>query len=1169
MSEFSPTPSQKEAVETRGGAVLVSAAAGSGKTRVLTQRLMSYLTDKNDPKDIDSFLVITFTRAAAAELRSRIMDGIGRALAEDPENRRLRRQSALCQRAQIGTIHAFCQSVLRENCHLIGLPPDFRVADDDRAAAMKQSAMERVMDARYEDMDAHPGFALLCDTVGAGRDDARLSALALNLHEKMQCHARPEKWAREQAEALKLTGVADAGQTPWGRELMCAAGDTAEYWAGEMEKLVSDMSGDAKMAAAYAASFADTAAALRDFRRALNETWDRAREFSAIPFPRLGSLRDPADPELAERVKARREECKKAAKSMGEQFAQPSEKLLRELAASAPAMEALLELVTDFDRAYSADKRRAGLVDFSDLEHLTAQLLTDEDGAPTELSREIAERYTEIMVDEYQDVSEVQDAIFRAVSRDGKNLFMVGDVKQAIYRFRLADPAIFIQKYNSFRPAADAAPGEPRLVLLRENFRSRREIIDGANSVFSSCMSRALGEVTYDDGAALRQGAKYEGEVPVPEITLIDTAADPGDDEAPDKVRAEANYAAGMIRKLINSGAQVEENGAARPMDYGDVCILLRSANAVGGVYRRALEEQGIPVSSGQGGGFFTSVEVSSVMSILAVTDNPRQDVPLIAALRSPAFGFTPDQLTEIRASDRDADFYTALVKAAETDQKCSEFLQKLSEFRKAAPDMELGEFVWHVYNQLDLMALCSAMPDGEARRQNLMLLLEYARKYEATGYRGVHRFTEWMRRLADRGEEPGAADSGENGVRIMSIHKSKGLEFPAVFLCDTGRQFNKQDSRDTVLVHPQLGLGPKVTDLERHVEYPSLARLAIKRRAERETLSEEMRLLYVAVTRARERLFITAGMKDPQTKLEKLCAAVSNPMPAEVLAAASSPAQWLIYAAMAGKGEIKLTVAGTEEDSAAAEPSETDSAGETDDAARTELGRRLSFRYPREAAVEMPAKVTATELKSRLSPSDEEAAPMLPERRGEFREPDFMREDKPLTGARRGTATHAALQYMDFSAAAGPGGAASEVEKLRRAGLLSDAEAQSVDVGALERLVESETGRGIMGAKKLEREFRFSVLLPAEEFFPGGEGEETLLQGAVDCWYDTPEGLVIVDYKTDRVTEKTVDERAEFYAPQLRAYALALTAVTGRPVMRTVLYFLAVGKAVITGKNP
>lgn len=1156
MAEFTPTKGQKAAIETRGGAVLVSAAAGSGKTRVLTQRLMGYLTDEENPRDIDSFLVITFTKAAAAELRGRVLDGIGRALTENPENKRLRRQSALCQQAQIGTIHSFCQTVLRENCHLLGISPDFRVADEERARAMKESALLKVLEGRYDSPERFPDFALLADTVGAGRDDSRLGALVLQLHARMQSHPRPDKWAAEQKAALELDGISDAGETAWGRELLDGAMESAEYWAGEMDRLIEKIRGEEKIKAAYAPSLEETALGLRDFYRAAQAGWDRAREFSDIPFPRLGSVRNSPNPELAELVKSRREASKKACRAIGEKFLQSSDKLLSDMRKTAPAMGELLDLTLDFDREFSARKRRAALLDFDDLEHLTAQLLIDDEGAPTQTARELSRRYTEIMIDEYQDVSRVQDAIFKAVSRNGENLFMVGDVKQAIYRFRLADPAIFTEKYESFVDEEKAGEGEARRIFLRENFRSRREIIDGANRVFGACMSKELGEIDYDENAALRLGASYEGAVPAPELLLI--RLENADEDAPDKVKIEAGTVAAQIRRLLDSGETVWDNGVKRALRSSDIAILLRSANAVGGEYRRALISEGVPVCGGQGGGFFSSIEVSCVMSMLAVIDNPHQDIPLIALLRSPAFGFTPDELSEIRGEDSNADFYGALKKAGERMEKACDFLSVLGDFRALSADLSLGELLWKIYNELDLPALCSAMTDGENRRRNLMAFLEYAGKFEETGYRGLHRFVEWLGRLSDRGQEPESAAAGGEGVRVLSIHKSKGLEFPVVFLCDTGRRFNKQDTRQTVLVHPELGLGPKVTDLENKVEYPSLARRAIAARADREMLSEELRLLYVALTRARERLFITAAIKEPEAVMDKLRDGATYPVAAELLRGAQYPAQWLMYAAMGDDtGALRLCIMDPESGDGSEATEEDPAENGGDDELIKRLSEKLDFAYPFEAAQNVPSKVTATEMKSSWDEADGEDAFMLPKLDGIFRAPNFAPERGKISAAERGTLTHLVMERLDFHAESGQ----AELRRLVDGGVLSREEADCVDSGGIESFLRSEIGREMRNASVLNREFRFSVLLPAEEFFPEAGGEEVLLQGAIDCWYETSEGLVIVDYKTDRVSAGETALRARFYEGQIRAYRLALEKITGKRVCKTALYFLNPGK--------
>lgn len=1158
--KFEPTRSQSQAINTRGSTVLVSAGAGSGKTRVLTERLMAYILDESCPADIDSFLIITYTRAAAGELRGRIMEELSAALGADPSSRRLRRQNALCQRAHIGTIHSFCADLLREFSHMAGISPDFKIMDEDRAAAMKAAALERTLESCYEKRGTHPGFTLLADTVGAGRDDRRLAALVLNLHGKMQCHARPESWARRQVELLE-SDCADAAQTPWGLEVLSRVRETAEYWSAEMDRVMAEMAPYEKIKNAYMPSVSETADALRELVRSLDMGWDRARAAADIPFGRLGALRNSPEPRVSELVKARRESCKKAMKNAADMLSSDSEKLLHEMELTAPAMSALLELTLMFDREYTKDKRRSALLDYSDLEHLTAALLTDENGEPTMLASQVSQRYTEIMVDEYQDVSQVQDAIFRAVSRRGRNLFLVGDVKQSIYRFRLADPEIFTGKYLSFADADTAAPGEPRRIMLQENFRSRREILNAANAVFSRCMSRRLGDIDYDSSAELKCGADYEGAADVPELLLMNIPA-AVDADSPDKTEAEARMAAGRIRALVESCVPVRDKNGVRPVEYGDVAILLRSVNTVGGVYRRALIEQGIPVASVQSGEYFSSVEISALMSALAVIDNPHQDIPLIAVLRSPSFMFSADELSAIRAASRKGDFYSALAAAADGNEKCARFLERLSAMRAAAADMPVGELVRYVMDGLDMLALCSAMDDGERRRANLMSFVGLSERFESTGYRGLHRFVLWLRQLAAKGSEPSGGAPETSAVQIMSVHRSKGLEFPVVFLCDAARQFNKTDTRDTVLVHPELGLGPKVTDLERRVEYPTLARNAIRLRLERETLSEEMRLLYVAMTRAKERLYITAAVKDAEKLTEKIRAAVTDPLAPELLSGAAAPVNWLIAAAFAdGERNIKIEYCAAE--SAPEEEAAVTAAAEADPESLREIERALGYRYPHAGAVKLPSKVTATELKGRTE-ADEDAKSLAPARHRAFRMPDFVKKDKPLTGTERGVATHLVLQYMDFEKSGSLEEIESEIARLRDGRFISEREAQAVDAKAIERLFTSPLGRRMTRAEKKLREFKFSILCDAERVFRAAAGEQVLLQGVVDCCIEENGALTVIDYKTDNVrTEEEIAERSRLYTGQLAAYADALERIYGQPVKECVLYFITAGKAV------
>ena len=1155
MAEMQFTPTQQCAIDSRSSTVLVSAAAGSGKTRVLTERLMAYLTDKNDPADIDRFLIITFTKAAAGEMRSRILSGIAAASAQDPA---LRRQTALCARAQIGTIHSFCGNLLREHCAAAALSPDFQIADENQAAALKAASLEKTLESAYTQIDSDENLRRLADTVGAGRDDRRLGELVLRLYEKMQCHARPAQWAEQQKALMDVRGGADVGETPWGRALLEDAAVTADYWTAALDRLLAEMQALPWLEKAYGESVGETAETLRAARRAMDRGWDAASEaLAAVTFPRLGTVRNPPDPEAKDRAKDVRDRCKKAVEKLQKQFSAPSEKLLADLRETAPVMARLLDLTMAFTQVYAAEKRRRDLVDYADLEHLTAQLLTTEDGRPTPLADTVSRRFREILVDEYQDVSEVQDLIFRALSRDGQNLFFVGDVKQSIYRFRLADPTLFLRKYDAFAPAETAADGESRRILLQENFRSRGAVLDACNHLFRNLMSRALGELDYDDDAALRCGLEAQAGGEKPELRLLQLPEGPVSAGA-GRTMLEAEYVAGRIR------AMHDEEGVA----WGDMVILLRSANTVGPVYRRALTMRGVPVDSAQSGGFFESLEISVLRSLLAVIDNPHQDVPLIAVLASPLFGFDADALAGIRQADRDHDFCTAFQKRAETDAQCREAAETLRRYRRLAPDCTLTELLQRICDDRDLTALCSAMPDGDGRRDRLDALLRLAETFEATGYQGLHRFVLWLDQQERDGREPPAGAGDGQAVRIMSIHRSKGLEFPVVFLCDLSRQFNKSDTREAVLVHPELGLGPKRCDPERGVQYPTVARSAIARRIETETLSEEMRLLYVATTRAKERLILTGTFADADETVRKLRLGAQSPLPPETLRAAASPMQWILQAALLPEGErvFDREMVYITEDSAEAEPDAAPAAEPSapDPEALAGLESALGFVYPHAASEDLPSKVTATELK-REEPDEggTDGAPLLHTQRANFRMPDFRGENKPLTPTERGTATHRVLQHLRFTDTDGDEAIRAQIRALEAAGHLTAREAQAVNVEAVRKLMYSPLGARLRSAERagtVRREFRFSLLFPADRLFGGGNTDEVLLQGVVDCWWEEPRGLVVLDYKTDRIGPERVKERTAYYAGQLRAYGEAIERITGKPVKQRLLYFLHSG---------
>ena len=1145
------TESQREAILARGGSVLVSAGAGSGKTRVLTERLMEYvdpqITDAA-PENIDRFLIITFTRAAAAELRARITDAIAGRLQQNPTNAHLRRQMILCRSAQIGTIDSFCGNLLREYAGAAGVSPAFHVLEEERSERLRDSAMTRVLERRYEEGSA--SFLELADSVGAGRDDSRLSNLVLKLHARLQSHARPDQWIREQMDQLTEES-ADIAETPWGKVLLDDALEEAEFWRSQMRDALLRMQEEEKIRSAYELSFRETAEALEHLTICLRESWDHSMACFPIPFPRINVIQKNPDPELTEELKAVRTKCKKSMEKLAGVFSETSEALLTDLAKTAPYRKELLSLAQDLETEFQRSKRRNNALDFSDLEHLTIRLLENDDGTPTELAGEIASRYTEVMIDEYQDVSRIQDRIFHAISRGGENLFFVGDLKQSIYRFRLADPGIFTEKSRYYE---ENRRGE-RVIRLQENFRSRPEILNTVNAVFRKCMSERLGDLNYGSKDELKSGLEFPDHVEKPELILIAKEEAENTD-----LEAEAAVVAGEIRKLTEHGV-IRDGEKTRPVRYGDIAILLRSANTVGPVFRRVLIAKGIPVAAGAGGDFYESVEVSEVFSMLRLIDNPHQDIPLISVLCSPSFGFTQEQLSLIRAERKDSDFYTALKASEEEDAK--RFLKILSELRAEAPDLTPVELVDRIVDVLDLWAVCSAMPDGEQRLQHLMDLSAMAEIFRTGSEVGVHHFVRWLENMEKKAREPETCIQTADAVQIMSIHRSKGLEFPVVIYSALGRQFNRQDLKDTVLVHPELGLGPKLTDPARKVEYPTVARRAIEKRITQEVLSEEMRLLYVAMTRARERLLLTACVRKTEnllTEAERL--KNFDKIPAFLIQSATAPVQWLLPAM--GDLEVHLFRNPDESDAAEAAEAAEKRCVERNAELFAELEKNLNWQYPYQRAEELPSKLTATELKGRAA-ADSDAATLISAPHSQSSFETLSLGEKKLAATRRGTAVHTVLQQISLDRTGSAADIREEIRRLQDQRYLTAEEEAAVQPESILRFFASDLGRRMLHADRLWREFRFSLLTKACDLLPEESSEEKiLLQGVVDCCFEENGELVVVDYKTDHVTGETqIRERAEYYRVQLQTYADALERIFERKVKETQLVFLHSGTSV------
>lgn len=1185
MAKIKLTPAQQAAVENRGGALLVSAAAGSGKTKVLVERLFLYITQTGC--NVDDFLIITYTKAAAAELRSKIASELGKHLAEDPANSHLRRQLMRVYQADIKTVDAFCTALLRENVHLLAgsgdqycLTPDFRVLDEGEALLLRRRVLDRVLEDFYTGLPENPGGELLADTLGAGRDDGALAELVLEVHGKLQSHAYPERWlAENQGKWEHLEDAFD--RTPYAGELLAGVERTAASWARILRVAAEGTENDPPLKTGYGEKFlvaADTLAALEN---AASSGWDKARELAgAVTFPRLSTPKGRKDDPEVLRLKTLWDSCKAAVKKLSASLNVTGEEAMEDLTAVAPAMAALLALTAEFSSRYQREKLRLNAADFSDQEHLALRLLIGEDGAPTELGAQVAARYQEILVDEYQDTNEVQNHIFQAVSKGGQNLFTVGDVKQSIYRFRLADPTIFLRKYAAFKPHTEAAAGEARKILLSQNFRSRKEILDAANFVFQNIMSTEMGEMEYGDDEKLYFGAAYYPERTdcATEYHLISAHQRSAELERPVKKGvAEARFVAGRIRRLLDGRYPVTgEDGVLRPCRPEDIVILMRSPGSRLPVYAGAMAEQGLPCSFQESGDYFTSMEISTAISMLQVVDNPRQDVPLIAVLRSPLFGFTPDRLARVRTADQSGDYFDAV--EADGGEDCRAFLDTLERLRLLARDMSVERLLWHIYNELNVLGVFGAMDRGDERKENLIALTEHAERFEANGCRGLFAFLNQLQKLIDNGQAPGTRGKSEvGGVRLMSVHKSKGLEFPIVFLTDLDRAFSRMDFDSSVLVHPELGLGPRRVDLTRRIHYPTMARRAIEDKLRRENQSEEQRILYVAMTRPKEKLILVHSLYHAETALKKLASLAACPVPPETAAGCRSYGEWLLLPLLCRMEAKPLReLAGVEPETMNIGDSSPwqvflhdseDLAGVSRFQCENEVDRweeapdlsLLDMVYPYETETRLPAKRTATQLKGREK--DDEAAenaPRPPALRP-LSQPRFRQERHGLTPAEKGTAAHLALQYLDFS----DPDAAGQVASLRTRRLLTAEQADSVEISQLEALLAAPLAEEIRQGQNVLREYAFTVLIPARELDENAGDDPVLLQGVVDCCFETAAGLTVVDFKTDRVFGEDVAKRAERYRPQLEAYSAALERVLEKKVVRRALYFLAAGETV------
>lgn len=1155
------TPQQKVAIEDRGGRLLVSAAAGSGKTKVLVDRLMTYLTDTHDPANLDDFLIITYTKAAASELRGKISDRITKYITEHPDDRHMQQQIQRLYLAKISTVHAFCADILREYSYRLDISADFRIAEENECLEMMHQILQQLLDDTYAQKLDDEAFRAFIDTQGLGRDDRQIPEIILQIYTSALCHLDPDGWLDWCLRATQVDDIQDAADTVWGAYLI---DDLKAYLSQQIHTLerciaqATDVPGLEKPVNLLSITL-EGLQSLHDCN-----TWDAIVNHAPIEYGTLTFKKEHKGTQLAEQIKAVRNACKEGVAKKLRAFTDTSDSVLAQLKVSALASHGLVVLVKSFRKLYDKQKRSRRVLDFSDIEQKTLDLLLGKSRTGiTSAAEEISARFREIMVDEYQDSNEVQDSIFSALTHRRQNCFMVGDVKQSIYQFRLADPGIFLKKYHTFVPAESATAGAGRKVLLSSNFRSSCGVISAVNDVFTTCMSAKVGGLPYGKDEMLREGISH---IPLPdsEVELY------GIEVQADTYLEEASFVAQRILELLDGKHMVRQENTLRPIIPDDIVVLLRSPGSVGGEFRYALESAGIPCTMGMDIDLLQTPEVDTLRSILQIVHNPLQDIPLIAALTSPVFGFTADELAIIRSKQRYTSFYHALLSSESI--KATSFVVLLTALRKEARFLTVSQLLHQIFLRTGMLNIYGAMECGEEYVRNLQNFCQIAADYESTGRKELSYFLEHLTAMEEKGLSI-AGNTPSGAVRIMSIHKSKGLEFPVVFLCGLSRSFNMADIQKQVLCHKDLGLGLTSINTVQRVRYPTIAKRAIAARISEESISEELRVLYVAMTRARDRLIMTYAASKLEERLREIALRIDMSDRELLTAYVNCPGSWVLMTALqrTEAGEF-FSVADKPDcvsvqdipwsihviqvqDHATVTTEAVQDDRITHDEALTKIQRGLSFRYPYQSATITPSKLTATQLKGREKDQESvEFTETAQKQTRNFRSPEMISSQHH--GTEYGNALHSVMQYLDFDLCVDEKSINKDISRMVSSGLISQKQSEIVDTQKILRFFCSELGIKLRSAKNVVREFKFSVLEDAGSYYPDLKDDYILLQGVVDCAIIEDIGITVLDFKTDFITAENLNDKITQYREQVRVYAKALERIYEKPIHAAYIYF-------------
>lgn len=1214
------TEEQQKVIDLRGRNILVSAAAGSGKTAVLVERILTMITDREHPVDIDSLLIVTFTRAAAAEMRERIRAAIELRLEQEPENEHLQRQSTLIHSAQINTIDGFCSYVIRNYFHMIDLDPGYRTADEGELKLLKVDVMRDVLEAAYA--EKNPAYEDFVECYAAGKNDNSIGDYVLQLYEYSMSYPWPAEWLESCRAFYQVSSLDEMMETAWMEAMWQEAAKNLED-ARELTETNLAVCDRADGPYMYREALESDLGFIRMLQKAEGyDAWFQL--LSGVKYARLSAKKDVnVSDTLKEQVKDGRSQVKDILNELRDSyFSMPAQQVLESLQRCSVPVTALIDVTLAFAEAFAAKKREKNLVDFADMEHFALEILWKKDGenpGPTRAGEELAERFTEIFIDEYQDSNLVQETILRAVSRlpqGGHNIFMVGDVKQSIYRFRLARPELFMEKFHSY----STKDSVEQRIDLHKNFRSRKEVLTGVNYIFRQIMGDELGKVEYDEDASLYPGASFPKGDDVSfrntELLLVEkdgTGMEEESSGARNSQEIEALAVSARIHEIVGRELVLDKaSGTYRKAEYGDIVILLRTMSGWADTFGQVLGSQGIPSYSASKTGYFSAVEVVTVLNYLHILDNPRQDIPYAAILHSPIVGCTAQEMAEIRNHSKGTDYCDSTEAYAQDGEdaalrmKINRFLSQYTKLRQQVPHTPIHELILMILKVTRYDIFAAAMPAGEQREANLRMLVEKAMEFEKTSYRGLFNFIRYIEHLQKYDVDFGEVNiSGgkEDIVQIMSIHKSKGLEFPIVFVSGMGKQFNQQDVNAGLVIHQDLGIGADCIYPDRRVRFTTLMKQVIRHQTKVENLGEELRVLYVAMTRAKEKLILTGAIDKLEKRVvscQRLVDRKEVRLPYGTLEKARNYLDWVLPALARHESfrqlydtyvlecnpihplylekvpmeirvitplELILTQIETQTEQHISRKilEDWDTSVVYDRKIREQLRERFSYEYPYMGQRDIPVKVSVSELKKQGA-TEEDSYEM-------FFEPDIVplvpkfiqEEELEYKGAARGTAYHRVLECLDLSNTATLEAVQEQIQQMADSGRMDEKMQECIDASEIFYFAQSSLGQRMAAASaagKLFREQPFVISQPASTLKERwGDDASILVQGIIDIYFYEDGHIVVADYKTDAVTNP--QELVKRYHIQLDYYARALERLTGKKVKEKIIYSFTLGQEI------